>query len=146
MNKLGRLLLIIVSSLALAIDASLIGLGWERVLYCTSWMSKAAAMPATILFLIVIFGFVNARLHSTTKTAGVMTISSVLAVLLLVGVTMYNFANGFAELAPMLELLNMKNEIVEIEMMNNYAISGAFIFPVLWIFSIIPAMSIVRRF
>lgn len=145
MHTLGRLILIILSSLALAINAVMMGLGWMRILFHTGWANQNISYPVVILFLILVFGFANSRMHSTGKAAGVMLISTVLALFCLTGFTMLDIAYANALSLPLLDLFNMRTVIVEEEWLNITAVSGAVVYPLLWLLWLFPSMAVVRR-
>lgn len=145
MHTLGRLLLIILSSLALALNAVMIGLGWMRILFHTGWANQNISYPVVILFLILVFGFANSRMRSTGKSASVMTISTLMALFCLTGFTMLDIAYQHALTTPLLDLFNMRTVIVEEEWLNITAVSGAVVYPILWLLWIFPSMAVVRR-
>ena len=145
MRTLGRLLLIILSSLALALTAVLIGLGWQRILFYTGWVSQNFATPAVILFLIVVFGFTMSRMGSTAKAAGTMLLTTLFGLLFLTLFTMVDIAIEHAWTNPMLDAFAMRSLIVEEENLNITAVSGAIVYPAFWLLFIFPSMAIVRR-
>ncbi len=146
MRTLGRLLLIILSSLALAVTAAMIGLGWERILFHTGWVSQKFAMPAVILGLILIFGFTISRMGSTAKAAGVMLLTSVLGIFFLIGFSFIDNAFEHAMTYPILDIFRMRTLIVEEENLNVIAVSGAVVYPIFWLLFIFPSMALAHRF
>lgn len=146
MHTLGRLLLIVISSLALAITAAMIGLGWERILFHTGWLSQKFVMPVVILCLILFFGFTISRMGSTAKAAGVMLFTSVFGIFFLTGFTQIDNAVNHAMSYPLLDIFRMRTLIVEEENLNIIAVLGAVVYPIFWLLFIFPSMALVRRF
>lgn len=146
MRILGRLLLILFSSLALALNAVLIGLGWMRVLFYTDWVTPNAAYPIVILLLMLVFGFLLSKTGSTAKAGASVILSTLLALVLLVVLTMLDGAFGRPLSTPLLDLVGMNSIIVEEESLNFTALSGAFLYPILWILTLLPSCALLRRF
>lgn len=47
---------------------------------------------------------------------------------------------------PLLDLVGMNSIIVEEESLNFTALSGAFLYPILWILTLLPSCALLRRF